>query len=167
MLHNLQHPGPAARPAKADGRTRLAHWGVGTALTLATVWVGWRRRVWLAPPDRLVHLGCLSAVMLLVTPTSHMHYYLYALPLAAGLWLRGLAGRPGAAFADRRTAAVLAAWGTLTAVPLLPGEAGAAMRDFGLGVAATVGLWAYGLVAINRVTSASPAPAAPTATGRR
>jgi len=32
--------------------------------------------------------------MLLVTPVSHMHYYAYGLPLACGLYLRGLAVNP-------------------------------------------------------------------------
>lgn len=166
MLHNLRHPDPTARPDKADGRTRLAHWGIGAALSLATVWVGWRRRVWKAPPDRLVYLGCLTALMLLLSPASHMHYYLYGLPLVAGLWLRGLAERPGAAFADRRTTAVLAGWGGGVLALLLPGRTAEIAREVGVGVAITVGLWAYGLVAIGRATSASAGPAAPTGTGR-
>lgn len=149
VVHAWRNPDPATRPPKADGLSRAVHWLVGGAMLAATVWVGLRRSP-RTEPDRLILLGVLSVVMLLLTPVSHMHYYLYALPLVAGLWLRGLADNPGAAFADRRTTAVLVGWGLLTGVPLLPGEVGATLRDFGLGAATTVGLWGYGLAALLR-----------------
>ena len=39
-------------------------------------------------------LGCLIAVMLLVVPVSHFHYYAIATPFVAGLVCRSLASDP-------------------------------------------------------------------------
>lgn len=161
LLHALRHPDPATRPANAARETRLAHWAIGGLLTLLTVWVGWRR-LGDSPGDQLVFLGCVCAVMLLVSPVSHMHYYMFAFPLVAGLWLRELAARPGAVAAGSRMTAALAAWGLATGLPLLPGRLFDGMREGGVGVVATLGLWAYGLSAIARrspaVVAAEPEP---------
>jgi hypothetical protein len=97
-----------------------------------------------------VYLGCLCGVMLLASPVSHMHYYAFAFPLVAGLWLRAIAQRPGQIVADRRTSITLIAWGIATALPLFPGEVFDRMRAGGFGMAATVGLWAFGLLTITR-----------------
>jgi len=180
-IHAHLYPDRFTRPPLADPGTRLAHWAIGAAMTLATVLVGWRRLR--RPPvltvfprtagatdhfpaprgrgvaDQLVLLGCLCVVMMLVTPVSHMHYYAMAFPLVAGLWLRGLSVRPGSVTADPRATAALAAWGLLTALPLLPGEPFDRLREAGLGTAASVGLWALGLWTV----SGRPAAAAPAA----
>jgi alpha-1,2-mannosyltransferase len=95
------------------------------------------------------------------TPVSHMHYYAFVLPLVCGLWLRGLAARPGAVSADRRTTAALAGWGILTAVPLFPGPVFDRLRECGLGPAATIALWAVGLAAVARPRAAVAEPAPP------
>lgn len=147
VIHNLRHPDRATRPAQADRATKLAHWGIGGFLTLLTAVVAWRR-LGPAPGEQLVFLGCLNVLMLLVTPVSHMHYYAMAMPLVAGLWLRGLANRPDAVSAGAGTVWVLVAWGVLTAVPLFPWELTSWMRDTGTGVFATAGLWAVGLTTI-------------------
>ena len=84
-------------------------------------------------------------LMMLITPISHLHYYAMVLPLVCGLWLRGLAMRPGAIAADRRTTWVLAAWGIVTTIPALPGPSFEWLRDAGFATVATIGLWAYGL----------------------
>ncbi len=144
VVHNLRYPDRDQRPTTADGVARGVHWLIGGVMAVVTVAAGfWRcgRR----PADRLVFLGCLCVVMLHLTPVSHPHYYTYAWPLVAGLWLQGLTDRPGAIAAGRRTTLVLAAWGAFIVVLLLPYEWPTALRTFGGGVAATVGLWAYGV----------------------
>ncbi|MBX9585345.1 MAG: glycosyltransferase 87 family protein [Gemmataceae bacterium] len=146
------YPDRESRPDRPDPRASAAHWLSGGLMLGLTAWVG-ARRLTPAPADRLVYLGCLCALMLLLTPVSHMHYYAFALPLAAGLWLRSLSLRPGAVCGDARTLAVLVAWGVLTAVPLLPGPVFDRLRECGLGPAATVALWAFGLAVVGR-----PAP---------
>ena len=146
------------RPPEYSPPTRAAHWATGGLMALVTLLAGWR---WLGPTaaDRLILLGCLTVVMILLTPVSHMHYYAMAFPLVAGLWLRGLSVRPGSVTADPRATAALAAWGLLTALPLLPGEPFDRLREAGLGTAASVGLWALGLWTV----SGRPAAAAPAA----
>jgi hypothetical protein len=149
------YPDPAARPDHAAPAAKFAHLGVCGAMLLATAWVGFRR-LGPAPADQLVYLGCLAAVMTVATPVSHMHYYAFVLPLAAGVWLRDLG-------ADRRAVAALAAWGVLTAVPLFPGPVFDRLRECGLGPAATIALWGYGLQLVARPAAATaavePAPA--------
>jgi len=150
-LHHLQYIDRPhrLRPAQASREIRVIHWAAAVFVTLATAWVGWRR-VGGGAADPLVFLGCLCTAMMLVTPVSHMHYYAFVLPLASGLWLRSMAGRPGAVAGDRRTALVLAAWGVAVAVPLFPWEFFARLRDGGFGTLATTGLWAFGLWTIAR-----------------
>ena len=148
------HPDPDARPDEPDPRAKAAHWLSGGLMLLVTLAVG-ARRLTPAPADRLIYLGCLCVLMLLLTPVSHMHYYAFALPLVAGLWLRGMAARPGAVAADGRTAAVLAAWGLCTAVPLFPGPVFDRLRECGLGPAATIALWAVGLGVIGKTGRAA------------
>ena len=103
-----------------------------------------------AAADQLIYFGCLCVLMILLTPVSHKHYYAMALPLVAGLWMRSVVLRPGSHLADRRTTAVLAAWGVVTAAVLLPGAAFDAMQDFGVAPAAMIGLWALGLRLVTR-----------------
>jgi hypothetical protein len=157
-IHANLYPDPRSRPRVASAGTRLAHWAIGGVLVLVTVAVG-RRVLWRArdgsdgrpygePADQLVLLGCLCVLMVLLSPVSHMHYYAMALPLVAGLWLRGMAARPGSHTADPLTTAALAAWGALTALPLLPGPTFDRLREGGFATAATVGLWALGVWAI-------------------
>ena len=138
-IHNVLHPNLADRPKVASPETRLAHWGIGFALTALLVFAG-RRMPTLSDADSLVILGGLCAVMLHLTPVSHMHYYALGLPLVAGLWLRSLSLHPGSLGGDRSTRLALIAWGAVTALPLFPGPTFDAFRSFGIGTAATIGL---------------------------
>jgi alpha-1,2-mannosyltransferase len=155
-IHAHLYPNPQSRPRTASSETRLAHWAIGAALVLVTAAVGWRvlRRAGRVgdgrPADQLVLLGCLCVLMVLLSPVSHMHYYAMVLPLVAGLWLRGMAARPGSHRADPLTTAALTAWGALTALPLLPGPTFDRLREAGFGTAATVGLWAFAVWTIGR-----------------
>lgn len=147
-IHFLRHLGEANPPA-AEASTRLAHLAIGGALTLLVLAVV-RKRPPVSPGDQLIFLGCLCVLMAHLTPVSHMHYYAYALPLVAGLWLRSLAERPGTAIADRRTFIILASWGIATAIPLFPGETMYALRVGGFGPLATMLLMLEGLRSMNR-----------------
>jgi hypothetical protein len=151
VIHNVRHPHPdrEARPPQPDEFTRLAHWAIGGLLTLITVAVGWRR-LRPDPAGQLIFLGCLCVLMLHISPVSHMHYYVLALPLVAGLWLKGLAARPGRLSAGGRTVAVLAGWGAVTAAALLPFSFAVWLREMGPTVLATLALWAVGLAEVAR-----------------
>lgn len=158
IVHNWQHPDAANRPEKPDRLTRLAHWAIGGALTLATLFAAGRRP---RPrrADELIFFGCLCALMTLMTPVSHVHYYAFVLPLVAGLWLQGLAERPDTISASRRVLAVLIAWGLLTGLTMLPYESARWLRDMGIGVFATVGLWAVGVTQLTRSAWVGVVPA--------
>ncbi len=144
VAHNWLHPDRATRPADFDRWAKLVHLAVIGLLTLATAAAGWFARD-RSPAGQLTLLGCVTAVMLLATPVSHMHYYAFGLPLVCGLWLGELARRPKAAVAGGPVVWATAGWGVLTTLPLLPGQPFDAFREFGLGTAATVGLWAVGV----------------------
>jgi hypothetical protein len=154
-IHNWRYPDRATRPAASSRETGLAHWAISGGLTLATVVVAMRRSPRggfrsMTAADQLVLFGGLVALMLVVTPVSHMHYYAYGLPLVCGLWLKGMAQLPARVCPDRRTVIVLVGWGAATALPLFPWEWAEDLRLFGFGTAATVGLWAFAMAGLGR-----------------
>ena len=146
-IHNWRYPDPATRTESADDSTRAAHLALGGFLTLLALVAG--RKAGTAA-DELTFLGTLTALMLLLTPVSHMHYYAYGMPLVAGLWLRGLAETPGAVVPSWRFTVPLVVWGLATATPLFPGETFEFLRQRGLGQLATVGLCAVAWVLPSR-----------------
>jgi hypothetical protein len=103
------------------------------------------------PARSLLFFGCLCVVMVHLAPASHMHYYSYSLPLVAGLMADDLRRRPGAAVPRRGVLAGLIGWAVLTTVPVIDTwPLALQLRDFGLAVAANVGLWAWGVVRLGR-----------------
>ena len=91
----------------------------------------------------MIAYGCLAAMLPLVSPVSHMHYYAFSLPLVAGLWLNGLA--ENSIWPDRATAIVLIGWGLVILTSFLPIPYWKGLRPFGSCSAATLLLWAYGV----------------------
>lgn len=149
LIHAWRHPDRFQRPENASVDTKLAHWGIGAVLTAIMAGFVWRRlAVENSPQHNLIILGCLCVLMLLLTPVSHMHYYALAYPLVAGLWLTHLANCPQRTYPQLSTMMGLFAWGLLVALPLLPGEFCAELRDKGLAVFVTLALWAWGLFSI-------------------
>jgi hypothetical protein len=148
-IHAWLYPDQATRPADASRETRLAHWGIAGTLTLVTVVVAVRQRP-TTPGDQLVLLGGLVALMLHITPVSHMHYYCYGLPLVCGVWLKGLAERPGQIVPGPATVLAAVVWGVATALPLFPGVWAEILRQRGFGTVATLGLWVFGLTILGR-----------------
>lgn len=150
-LHYWRYPDTATRPAAPDPDTRAAHWLLSALSIGVTVLAGVRlRRGRPTPSDWLVFLGCLIAVMLLVVPVSHFHYYAILTPLAAGLVCRSLANDPRRAIPHPATLAVLTVWALATSVPLLDFPICERMRTGGVAPLATVLLWVFGLVALTR-----------------
>ncbi len=150
VIHNWRHPNRDDRPTTADPEAKLAHWGLVLAMLLATAGAGFRAAR--TPPTQLVVFGCAAVIMMLATPVSHLHYYLLAFPLVAGLIFRDLAGRPRAAIPRLAVLLPLVGWAVATTLPLIPDPLCLAFRDYGLGTAATVGLWAWGTAVAVRGT---------------
>ncbi len=157
-FHYWRYPDVATRPAAPDPDTRRWHWLL-SALTIAvTVAAGERlRRRGPSPAEWLVFLGCLIAVMLLVVPVSHFHYYAIATPFVAGLVCRSLVNDPHRVIPDAPTLTVLIAWGLATSVPLLDFEICVTMRTAGVAPLATLGMWAFGIGTLLRRDGSSTA----------
>lgn len=153
VIHNWQHPVRWFRPHDATSTTRLAHWAISGAMLAATLLVIRRRRD-AGPADQLVMLGSLTLVMLLMSPVSHNHHFAMGLPAVCGLWLRGLAARPGEAFGGWHAAVPIGVWGVGVGLLLFPGEVFVQMREFGVGTAVTVMLWGTGLTAVWKTPAA-------------
>ncbi|QEL14406.1 glycosyltransferase family 87 protein [Limnoglobus roseus] len=147
-IHNLLHPDPATRPRAAAPETRLAHWLVGGLLTLGLIFAA--RKMDDTPANGLLLLGSLCVLMLHLTPVSHMHYYAFSLPLACGVWLKGVAERPGRLVPARGTFAVLVVWGLASAAPLFPGSVFDVLRSSGLGLLASLTLLTFAAVQLRR-----------------
>jgi hypothetical protein len=127
----------------------LAHWAIIGVMTLITLRIG-VKPPHASIPDQLVFFGCLTLVMVLASPVSHVHHYAMALPAVCALWLKGLVDRPGHAWPNLGVTVPLILWCLGTAIPLIPGELFVRMREFGVGTATTVVLWASGLYRISR-----------------
>lgn len=148
VIHNWRHPDAATRPRHADMATRLAHWVIIAVMTAVTLRVGWANRRG-GPAEQLVSLGCLVLVMVLASPVSHVHHYAMALPAICGLWLKGLTDRRGHAWPAVGVTVPLLVWCVATGLPLIPTEGFVQLREFGLGTAATMLVWANGLILAN------------------
>ncbi len=158
-LHYWRYPDVATRPDVPDADTRRWHWLLSGLTILVTVAAGERlRRRRPTPSDWLVFLGCLIAVMLLVVPVSHFHYYAIVTPFVAGLVCRSLANDPRRAIPDPRTLAVLIAWALATSVPLLDFKFCETLRTSGVAPVATLALWAFGIIVLLNRPSQQPAP---------
>jgi alpha-1,2-mannosyltransferase len=154
VIHNYRNPDIYTRPADASTSTRLAHWAICGLITAITLIVGWRSRGRDASMQ-LLFLGCLLLVMVLASPVSHAHHYAMALPAISGLWLKGLADRPGSAWPKPWVLVPLLMWCVGTGLPLFPGRVFTQMREFGLGTITTMIVWLVGVaeLALSRTKS--------------
>ena len=74
----------APRPHEAAKWVYKVHWTLSILITLVTVWYGRRRR----PDDALYNtilFGTVVVCMLPISPMSHTHYMVFALPLVMAL----------------------------------------------------------------------------------
>ena len=159
VIHTWRNPGPQAlRPSELDRATRLGHWAASGLMLAITLVVAWRRRE-AGPADQLVLFGSLVLVMLLMSPVSHIHHFAMAQAAVSGLWLKGVASRPGSFRPGWRTILVLSAWAIGIAVLLIPGDTFIDLREHGLGTAVTLLMWGVGLAAVCRTPTAAALPA--------
>jgi hypothetical protein len=160
VVHALRHPDRATRPTNSDGLSKAIHYLIGLGMIGATGWA-WRRAAPQGGVGQLLLFGCLCVIMIHLAPASHMHFYAFALPLVAGLVADDLRRHPGRAVPTPPVLAGLLTWTALTAVPLLDTwPLALKLRDFGLAVGATVGLWGWGVVRLAGVREVPlPGPA--------
>lgn len=149
-IHTWMYPDRSTRPDEAAPVAKRIHLASAALLLGFTLLIGYRKLT-KHPADQLLFLGCLCVLMMLVTPVSHLHYYAMVMPLVCGLWLKKMSLHPQAESTDRQTVRRLAAWGIITMIPVIPVEPFLWLREAGLGTAATLLLWAWGLWNIGRV----------------
>lgn len=147
VIHNYLNPDIYTRPAEATNSTRIIHWTICILMTVITLLVGLRTRQ-AGAETQLVFLSCLLLIMILATPVSHIHHFAMALPAISGLWLKGLADRPGAAWPSPWVSIPLFIWCMGTGLPLFPGQLFLHMREFGIGTAVTVIVWLSGVTTL-------------------
>ena len=155
VIHNTlhldqdrQHRIPTAAPA-----VRLAHFALAALFTGLTLAAASRRRVEDGPGIALF-LGALAVVMLISSPVCHTHYFALSLPLVMALLAREW-DRSGEARLSLVFWAFLGAHMVGNALPLLP--AFEILKDAGLALYITLGLWAAACVSLWRGDAATRA----------
>jgi len=158
VIHTWKHPEDRLvrehTTPDADQSSRLAHWAISGLMIAITSVLIWKNRT-KGAAEQLLLLGSLVLVMILAAPVSHNHHFAMALPALCGLWLWGLKQRPGQLIPSAWVLATLVSWTAGTAILLLPGQIFVQLREFGLGTAVTVLLWAVGLATANRKANAA------------
>lgn len=126
------------------------HWILAALFTGLTLWFGRHAR----PDDfiyRLIFLGSLIVLMVPISPGSHTHYFVFALPLVMGLtahsWERNQAPRLSAAYKALFGAHIAA---NLLSLP----PAMELFKDLGLSLYGTMILWVAGLYALRQRSDA-------------
>jgi alpha-1,2-mannosyltransferase len=145
VLHNLRYPEretQPVRPVPADSALALL---AGAALVAVTLVRARGRRA--RAEAAATALGALLAIMLLLTPVCHPHYFCHWLPLVMGLlaWDMERHGNRGIGRGLLLVLALNVGANVCTSVPGLP-----ALRNFGLATGAGLLLWAAAAVALWR-----------------
>jgi hypothetical protein len=148
VIHQTMYHGQEQVPARPAGWVRGLHWLLVAGLTALVLW---RQRRAVDDARNLVgFVALMTVLMVLASPISHLHYFTLALPLALFVGERVLDGKAG-------RLAVLAllllplGHGAVMLPPLRP------LRDLGLPMYVTLGLWTAGLVALRPGGAAVPA----------
>jgi len=150
----------ATRPPQAPLAVRAAALAAGAALTLLTLAAdrGPRAR---SGVGLALFVGCLSLVMLPLSPVCHSHYYVLVVPVAGALLAiaRQRQARHGGPLLTAAERALAAAFVAATILPHLPWLRG--WRDLGLPTYAALLIWGAGVAALRRLPAAEAAAAPP------
>ena len=151
VLHNYLHPNRETRPNDNSAKVRAAHWALGAVLTAVTLRAGVKRRRGDAVSDAMFP-AALIAVMLPISPISHVHYFIFALPLVmtllADAWQRHPPPEIGRGYAALFGGVIAA--DLLVSLPFTHGW----LRDFGVPLYANLTLWLAGIVILRRRAAA-------------
>ncbi len=155
IIHNVTHWTADPRPAKAELGATLAHALVGLALIACTYLAA--RRI---PDERyrtIFRLGGLAILIVAVSPMSHTHYMVLAIPVMTALVYRDLERRGEFRWGAGLTVVVVLHMlsGVYPRIPQLPGFQSA--RDLGITMLGTLLVWWAGMTFPARTPIASVA----------
>ena len=93
VIQATLHPDRETRPRQTTLAVRGAAFGLAALMTLMTLWAarGQRART---GPGLALFVGCLTIVMVLLSPVGHSHYFVLELPLVSGLLALAWQRRP-------------------------------------------------------------------------
>jgi hypothetical protein len=146
VIHNTLHPSRDNRPEKLGKPGRIAHWSLAAVFTLATLAGIWRLREDDAI-SQVLSLGALIIVMLPISPASHKHYFVFALPVVMALTAEAWERLPFPQF-DRSYLGLFIAHIMTIFLSTLP--ALWFFKDCGLSLYGTLILWAAALIVLRR-----------------
>jgi alpha-1,2-mannosyltransferase len=147
-IHNTLHLDRSTRPRQTSTTVRTIHWGLGGALTLLTLLAAGRKQPHDGPAT-VLFLGCLTILMLLLSPVCHLHYFCLSILPVTGLLAATWQNRETPDM-PRWLVALLWANLILNALPQFPRLE--MTRDLGLATYAALLLWGAGCVALWRRT---------------
>jgi alpha-1,2-mannosyltransferase len=148
VLHNLLHPEPSLRPAKASLGVKLAHLLIAVGLIVVTLRTANR-----IEDDRyrtLFRVGGLMLLLIPVSPMSHLHYLVFTIPCVLGLVLFEFEKRRDFTWSPL-LGAVLLGHVVTSLLPRLPGFE--KLRDVGV---ATLGVLIVWFAALTHPLAAAP-----------
>jgi hypothetical protein len=155
VIHNFRHPHPWYRPVIGERSTRDIHWAAAVVLTMLTLVVTGRRPP--TPRHEVAFMGALLAVMTVISPVCHLHYFVFLLPLATALcagprprWLTALF-----------IAFVLANVVSFFPVVLSRDMPALYLREFGATTVTALALWAAALILPDSTVRATAAMRTP------
>jgi hypothetical protein len=156
VIHNVTHWAANPRPPKAAFGATLAHGLVGLAL-IAWTFLAARR----IPDERyrtVFRLGGLATLIVAISPMSHTHYMVLAIPVVTALVYRELEQRGEFRWGAGLSAVVALHLlsGIYPRIPQLPGYQAA--RDLGVTMLGTLLVWWAGLSFPARGAASTPAP---------
>lgn len=150
IIHNTMNP-RQPRPPHAAPWVRTVHWVLSFLITAVTLWFGRRAR----PADaiyNILFLGALIVAMLPISPVSHTHYFVFALPLVMALTAHS--------WESRQLPWLSAGYIVLFGIHVLANVLCMPQTDFcillkalGLSFYGTMILWVAGLVALKQRAS--------------
>ena len=160
-LHHWINPDPYHRPMNYHPAVTATYVILGVLMTLAVLWPA-RRSASVDSETTALVPGLLLMLMVFFGPTSHMHYFMFCIPLIMTLLWRRWQHQPtlkmGWPLAVTLLWFVLATW-----VPLIPDQY--RLRDLRVPLLGALPLWIFGVVELWR--SRLAAVGQPTATPAR
>jgi hypothetical protein len=143
IIHNTWNLDRTTRPTTIAVLTKIVHWFIGGLMTIYTLVIAARSEL-KNPIKEVLSLGALIVPMLLISPVTHLHYFVWLLPVVMAVIASHLA------YGQRVRPALLGVLWLVFVTGLLPRIPGLHYaRDIGLASIGAIGLWAACLIELS------------------